>query len=109
VIARLGYFDELTDEQRQVSRDNWERRFGPALKSQPGLVCVLHVDTPDGKAISISVWESVEALRAGGQRANAVPLLPGQEAGRIPGASRQEICVVQDFWVNPSVEAGPPR
>lgn len=100
MIARLGYFDNLTEEQRAASRDNWERRFGPALKSQPGLLCVLHVETPDRTPISISVWQSREAARMASQRASAVPLLPGQDGERIPSDSREEICTVLDFWVN---------
>ena len=38
----------------------------------------------DGRHLSITVRESEEAMRRGAARANATPLLPGQDASKIP-------------------------
>jgi hypothetical protein len=36
------------------------------------------------------VWESEEAMRRGAARANATPLLPGQDATKIPSPDSVE-------------------
>ncbi|MHB8508534.1 MAG: hypothetical protein ACYDGR_07775 [Candidatus Dormibacteria bacterium] len=100
MIARLAYFENLTAEQRDASRDNWDRRFKAALTSQPGLYAAYHVEAPDGTGIAISIWESQEAATDGGRNANAVPLLPGQVGEKIPSPTRTEFCQLVDYWVS---------
>lgn len=91
MIARIAFFDHLSPELAATSEDNLRRRFLPAIASQPGYVSGLWCKDPEGNALSISVWESEEALRDGGARANATPLLPGQQADQIASPDRVQI------------------
>jgi hypothetical protein len=54
----------------------------------------LWLEAADGRQLSITVWDSEEALRQGATRANAVPLLPGQDPAKLPSAD-----VVETFQV----------
>ena len=99
MIARVAYFDGLTQEQIETQDENWLRRFGPAITSQPGLVALFHLAQPDGGRLSFSIWESKQAMEAGGRRANAEPLLPGQRGEDIPGPSRVEVLEVQHHFI----------
>ena len=96
MIARIGYFGHLTPEQEAASLDNLRRRFKPAISSQEGYIAGYWLRRPDGRLISLSIWQSEDHLRAGGTRAQAVPLLPGQVAELIPHAELEEICQVVD-------------
>ncbi len=84
MIARIATFSSLTPETAAESRRNLLERFLPALKAQEGFVGGYWLRAEDGRLLSITVWESEEALRRGGERANAVPLLPGQDPSKIP-------------------------
>ena len=55
--------------------------IGPA---QEGFVAGYWVANEDGTWVSFSVWSNMEAHERGGQRANATPLLPGQDPAKIP-------------------------
>ena len=99
MIARIGYFEGLTEEQKRAQEDNTNRRFRAAITSQPGLVALFYLERPNGDRISLSVWETPEALAEGGARANATPLLPGQRGEDIPSANRVEIVEVRDYFV----------
>lgn len=101
MIARVGYFEGLTEAQQKAGRDNINRRFMAAITSQPGIVALFHLERPNGDRVSISIWESRQAMAEGGARANATPLLPGQLAEDIPSASRVEILEVRDYFVAP--------
>ena len=94
MIARIGTFQPMPPDVAAESRRNLLERFLPALRAQPGFVGGYWLEAPDGRQLSITVWESEEALREGAQRANAFPLLPGQDPSRIPGAD-----VVETFEV----------
>jgi hypothetical protein len=72
-------------------RRNLRERFKPAISSQEGFIAAYWLRQPGGRAISFSIWESEDHLRAGGTRANAVPLLPGQNAELIASPDRAEI------------------
>jgi Antibiotic biosynthesis monooxygenase len=95
-IARIAYFGHLTPEQEAASLHNLRERFKAVISSQDGYVAGYWLRRPDGRLISLSVWQSEEHLRAGGMRAHAVPLLPGQVAELIPEAEHVEICQVVD-------------
>ncbi len=84
MIARVGTFEHLSAEAEAASRRNLLDRFLPALQAQPGFVLGLWLAGEDGKSLSITVWESMEAMAMGAQRANATPLLPGQNPEQIP-------------------------
>ena len=99
MIARVAYFENLTEAQKLTQEDNYQRRFKAALTAQPGLIAVHHLAAADGTRVSISIWESEEACRTGGERANAVPLLPGQVGADIPSPSRAEFMQVLDSFV----------
>jgi heme-degrading monooxygenase HmoA len=96
MIARIGYFGHLTPEQEAASLDNLRRRFKPAISSQEGYIAGYWLRRPDGRLISVSIWQSEDHLRSGGMHAQAVPLLPGQVAELIPHAEHEEICQVVD-------------
>ena len=94
MIARIGTFLNLTPEAAEVSRHNLLERFLPALKAQEGFVGGFWLNGEDGRHLSITVWESEEAMRLGAAQANATPLLPGQDPAKIPGPDSSEFCEV---------------
>jgi hypothetical protein len=101
MIARIAYFEGLTEQQKAAQDDNVARRFKAAITSQPGIVALLYLEKEDGTRISLSVWESLEALKEGGTRANATPLLLGQRGEDIPSPDRFEIWHVSDLFISP--------
>ena len=108
MIARIAYFEGLSEAQLSAMTDNYERRFKAALVSQPGLLALYQLQRDDGTRVSVSVWESREASEAGGRNANSVPLLPGQVGADIPSPTRMELLEVANAYVAPSaVSAGP--
>lgn len=105
MIARVGYFEGLTDEQKAAQEDNARRRFKAAITSQPGILALFYLERPNGDRVSFSVWESQQAMEEGGLRANAAHLVPGQRAEDIPSPHRVEIWQVRDSFVTrPSAE-----
>jgi hypothetical protein len=96
MIARIGHFDPMTPEQMAAAEFNLRERFKPALTAQEGLVAAYWLKQPDGHWLSFTIWESVEHLIQGGTRANATPLLPGQDGSLIPGPVSHEIWEVVD-------------
>ncbi len=90
MIARLGVFDPMPEDVHREYRRNLTERFKPALEQQPGFVAGYWLRSEDGRELSFTVWESEEALATGAQRANATPLLPGQDASKIPSPARVE-------------------
>ncbi len=105
MIARVAYFEGLTQQQKMVQEDNANRRFKAAITSQPGIVAVLFMERPNGDRVSFSVWESKEAMEEGGARAHATPLLPNQRGEDIPTANRFEIWEVRDHFFAPQAAA----
>ena len=83
MIARIATFPKLTPEIDAEVRRNVLERFMPALQAQEGFVAAYWVANEDGTWVSFTVWESKEAHEHGGQRANATPLLPGQDPTKI--------------------------
>ena len=102
MIARFGYFEGLTEEQKRTQEDNANRRFKAALTSQPGILAVYYMESQNGDRATISVWESKGAMEQGGAKANATPLQPGQRGEDIPSPSRVEIWEVLDQFVAPT-------
>ncbi len=96
MIARIGTFRGLGPAERAASEDNLRRRFLPALRAQPGFVAGYWLAGADGTLRSITIWQSEEAMRLGAERANAVPLLPGQDPAAIPSPSEVETFLVTD-------------
>lgn len=94
MIARLGVFDPMPKDVHAEYRRNLLERFKPALEVQDGFIAGYWLQAPDGRELSFTVWESDAALATGAQRANAMPLLPGQDASKIPSPS-----VVETFEV----------
>ena len=91
MIARIATFVPMTADIEIEARRNLLERFQPALQRQPDLVAAYWLVGEDRRWKSISLWESVEAMERGGAQANATPLLPGQDASKIPSPSRVEI------------------
>ncbi len=102
MIARVGYFEGLTEEQKRAQEDNSNRRFKAAITSQPGIVALFWMERPNGDRVSISIWESERAMEDGGAKANATPLLPGQHGEDIPSPNRVEMMEVRDHFVAPA-------
>jgi hypothetical protein len=91
MIARIATFVPMTADIEIEARRNLLERFQSALQRQPDLVAAYWLVGEDRRWKSISLWESVEAMERGGAQANATPLLPGQDASKIPSPSRVEI------------------
>ena len=90
MIARIGTFQRLAPDVAAESRRNLLERFVPALRDQAGYIAGYWLEAADGRQLSITIWESEEALREGGRRANAVPLLPGQDSTKVAAADLVE-------------------
>lgn len=99
MIARFGYFEGLTEQQKRAQEDNANRRFKAALTSQPGILAVYYMESPNGDRLSVSIWDDKQAMEEGGMKANSVPLLPGQRGEDIPSPARVEIWEVLDQFV----------
>lgn len=100
MIVRIGTFRGRTPEQAAAAHHNVENRFAAALASQQGFVAAFWATADDGTHLSISVWESREALAEGAARANAEPLLPGQVAELIPSPDEAVVYEVEHWAVN---------
>lgn len=98
MIARIGYFEGLTEEQKRAQEVN-APRFRPAITSQPGILALFYLERPNGDRVSLTIWETAQAMAEGGARANATPLLPGQRGEDIPSPNRVEILEVHDYFV----------
>jgi hypothetical protein len=94
MIARIATFPSLPPDVSAEVRRNVLERFMPALRAQDGFVAGYWLANTDGTWISFTVWESEAAAQRGGQRANATPLLPGQDPKKIPSPT-----TVQSFPV----------
>jgi hypothetical protein len=90
MIIRLATFAPMTPEIEVESRRNLTERFMPALQSQPGFIAGYWARGEDGRPVSITVWESVEAAQQGAVAANAMPLLPGQDPEKLPSPANVE-------------------
>jgi heme-degrading monooxygenase HmoA len=96
MIARIGYFDGLTDEKKRIQDENYRRRFKPALVAQPGFIASFMLDGEGGRRLSVSLWASAAELEEGARRANAEPLLQGHRGVDIPSPTRAEVYDVLD-------------
>lgn len=94
MIARIGTFHPMPPDIAVASRRNLLERFLPALQAQEGFIAGYWLEDQAGRQLSITIWESEEALQEGAARANAMPLLPGQDPAKIPSAD-----VVETFQV----------
>jgi hypothetical protein len=94
MIVRIATFASWMPEIESEVRRNLIERFKPALIAQPGFIAAYWATAEDGHAVSISVWESQEAMVRGGAAANATPLLPGQDPENIPAPARVETFTV---------------
>ncbi|GAC1658708.1 MAG: hypothetical protein NVS9B1_19210 [Candidatus Dormibacteraceae bacterium] len=95
MIARVAFSDPVEPEIAAVRRENFVQRFKPALAGQPGLRGGYWLTDSDGRHISLTLWESTEAMEAGGRAASAAPLLEGFRPDLLP-SPRVEIYEVWD-------------
>jgi heme-degrading monooxygenase HmoA len=84
MIARIATFPTLPPEISAEVRRNVLERFMPAIRAQDGFVAGYWLANADGTWISFTVWQSEAAAQRGGERADATPLLPGQDPSNIP-------------------------
>jgi hypothetical protein len=99
MIARVGYFEGLTERQKRAQEDNAKRRLKAAITSQPGIVAALYLERPNGDRVSFSMWENESAMQEAGPRINAAHLAPGQIAEDIPNPDRVEVWQVLDLFL----------
>jgi len=90
MISRIATFPPLPPEQDAAVRRNVRERFMAALRAQEGFIAGYWLTRADRSWVSVSVWASEEAQRRGGERANATPLLPGQDPATIPAPATVE-------------------
>lgn len=65
MYARVTTFPGLAPERIKATLDEFESRHLPELEQQPGYLGVwAGVDYPGGRAIAVTYWESMDALRA---------------------------------------------
>ena len=100
MIVRVATFAPMTPEVEAEARRNMRERFKPALASQPGLIAAYWTSAKDGHWVSITTWESEEAMERGGATANATQLLPGQDPEKIPSPERMEVLTVMEHVHN---------
>lgn len=109
MIARVGYFEGLTDEQKRVQEENGKLRLKPAFGKQPGFVAAFYLERPNGDRVSFSIWESQRLMEEAGARVNATQLLPGHRGDDIPSPERIEIWEMRDHFFAPAAPAGTAR
>ncbi len=102
MIARFAVFDPMTGDIHAEYRRNLVERFKPALEAQPGFISGFWLSAEDGREFSFTVWQSEAALADGARRANATPLLSGQDAAKIPAPSHVETFSVVAASVAPA-------
>jgi hypothetical protein len=98
MIARIATFASLPPDVSAEVRRNVLERFMPAIRTQDGFVAGYWLANADGTWVSFTVWESKTAMERGGERANATPLLPGQDRTRFPRPPR---CRASLSWRTP--------
>jgi hypothetical protein len=81
----------LTPDISAEVRRNVLKRFMPAIRVQDGFVAGYWLANENGTWISFSIWESEADMERAGQRANATPLLPGQDPNMIPSPATTQI------------------
>lgn len=94
MIVRIGLFAQQTPEVADASQRNLLERFLPALREQAGFVAGYWGAAADGRSVSITIWESEEAMRLGAERANATPLLDWQDPALIASPERSDIFTI---------------
>jgi hypothetical protein len=94
MIARIAFSDPVDDNLAEVRRENLVKRFKPALAKQPGLVGAFWMVDGAGNHVSLTLWESRQAMEEGGRAASDTPLLPGHRPDQLP-SPRVE---VYDVW-----------
>jgi heme-degrading monooxygenase HmoA len=76
---------------------NFRENVLPFTREQGGKGALLLVDRGSGKAISITLWEDEEALRASDERANAIRAQAASALGAsgAPQVERYEVAVFE--------------
>jgi hypothetical protein len=76
---------------------NFRENVVPFTREQGGKGSILLIDRASGKALAITLWEDVEALRASEERANALRAEAAEEMGASaqPGVERYEVAVFE--------------
>jgi Antibiotic biosynthesis monooxygenase len=94
MIARVATFTPMAPDVEAEMHRNLRVRFISAIQEQEGFIAAYWLMGEDKQVWSISFWESEEAMRAGGQRANATPLVPGQDASKIASPDTVQVLTV---------------
>jgi len=94
MISRIGIFKPLPPDVHTEMLRNLRDRFMAALQQQEGYIGGYWLEGEDEQVWSVSFWESEEALREGGTRANATPLLPDKDPSKMPSADHSIVMTV---------------
>jgi heme-degrading monooxygenase HmoA len=101
MFTRVTTFPGLAPERIKATIAEFEEKHLPAIEQQPGFLGVwAGVDFPGGRAIAVTYWESMQALRAADQLADqaraAVISTQGLDRDRPPVTDRYEIVLQRD-------------
>lgn len=96
MFARVTTFPGLAPERIKATVAEFEQHHLPELENQPGYLGMwAGVDYPGGRAIAVTYWESMEALRATDKIADharaAAVTSSGVDRNRPPVIDRYEV------------------
>ena len=74
--------------------ENFRTNVAPFVREE-GKGAILLVDRDNGEAISITLWEDEEAMRASEESANALRASVADQMGATPTVSRYEVAVFE--------------
>src|SRR6266571_3821266 len=90
MIARFGYFEGLTEQQKRAQEDNASRRFKAALTSQPGILAVYYMESPTATARPSPSGKTNKPWSRAASRPTQLPCCQASEekTSRVPAGSR---------------------
>ncbi len=99
--ARVTTFPGLAPERIKATLEEFKEKHLPGLEQQPGYRGVwAGVDYTGGRAIAVTYWDSIEALRASDALANEVRAAAVTRAGvdrnRPPITDRYEVVLQKE-------------
>ncbi|HEX2682257.1 MAG TPA: antibiotic biosynthesis monooxygenase [Candidatus Dormibacteraeota bacterium] len=96
MIARIAYSDPVDAETAATQKENFVQRFKPVLAKQPGLLGGFWLEDETGRHVSLTFWESKQAMEEGGRDASATPLIEGMRQEQLPKHTSIDVFEVID-------------
>lgn len=91
MYAQLTYFGPRSPEQLAAADFAVEARIIPAVTAVAGHIRSYQLRRDDGTEVVLSIAESEQALIEGQKAIMRAELLPGEDAGLLPGPDRVEL------------------